>query len=62
VAKLSAAKRRKNVFPKDGAKVGIAVTVDTARRLRQYRARLEAKTGDRVTMAEAVDRAVREAL
>jgi hypothetical protein len=47
------------VFPSDGAKVGIAVPPETARRLRQYRAQLEAKGGDRITMAEAVDKAVR---
>jgi hypothetical protein len=50
------------VFP-GGVKVGIAVPPETARRLRQYRAQLEAKGGgDRVTMAEAVDKALRAAM
>jgi hypothetical protein len=53
---------RKTVFPSDGAKVGIAVPPETARRLRQYRAQLEAKGGDRITMAEAVDKALRAAM
>jgi hypothetical protein len=52
---------KKIVFP-DGVKVGIAVPPETARRLRQYRAQLEAKGGDRVTMAEAVDKALRLAM
>ena len=52
---------KKIVFP-DGVKVGIAVPPETARRLRQYRAQLEARGGDRVTMAEAVDKALRLAM
>ncbi len=45
-----------------GAKVGIAVPVETARLLRQYRARLEVLGGERITMAEAVEKAVRAAI
>jgi hypothetical protein len=52
-------KGKPTVFPKGGAKVGIAVPPDIARELRQYRAKLESKSGDRVTMAEAVSKAVR---
>ena len=58
----AAPKRKATVFPKGGAKVGIAVPPETARCLRQYRAQLEAKGGDRVTMAEAVDKALRAAM
>jgi hypothetical protein len=55
----AAPKRKPTVFPKGGAKVGIAVPPNIARELRQYRAKLESKSGDRVTMAEAVGKAVR---
>jgi hypothetical protein len=55
----AAPKGKPTVFPKGGAKVGIAVPPDIARELRQYRAKLEARSGDRVTMAEAVGKAVR---
>ena len=55
-------KRKPTVFPKGGAKVGIAVPPATARYLRQYRAKLESRSGDRVTMAEAVGKAVRAAM
>ena|SRR3990172_1641855 len=58
----AAPKRKATVFPKGGAKVGTAVPPETARRIRQYRAQLEAKGGDRVTMAEAIDKAVRVAM
>src|SRR3990172_7345966 len=58
----AAPKRKATVFPKGGAKVGIAVPPATARYLRQYRAQLEAKSGDRITMAEAVDKALRAAM
>jgi hypothetical protein len=53
--------KKKRVFP-GGVKVGIAVPPETARRLRQYRAQLEARGGDRITMAEAVDKAIRAAM
>ena len=55
----AAPKRKPTVFPKGGVKVGIAVPPNIARELRQYRAKLEARSGDRVTMAEAVGKAVR---
>jgi hypothetical protein len=51
--------KKRTVFPLGGAKVGIAVPPNIARELRQYRAKLESKSGDRVTMAEAVGKAVR---